>query len=193
MSWEQMALFTEEDFGITPNIIGLAGYAQSGKDTVASILIEEYGYRRMAFADKIRAILYDLNPDVEGLDLKFFVDNDGWDETKSIPQVRKLLQDLGVAVRSHIHPDVWVSAVLDHIHPAEKVVITDVRFINEADYITRMGGQLWRVIRPGVGAVNDHISEHDLNDLDLTTILNNGTLEDLKDMVRFRMGNALTK
>jgi dephospho-CoA kinase len=39
-------------------IIGLTGYAQSGKDTVANILVENYGYQRVAFADPIRALLY---------------------------------------------------------------------------------------------------------------------------------------
>mgnify|MGYP006283771541 FL=1 len=42
-------------------IIGLTGYAQSGKDTVASLLVEHYGYERVAFADKIRSFLYEMN------------------------------------------------------------------------------------------------------------------------------------
>ena len=54
--WEQMALFTDEEVGISTsyNVIGLTGYAQSGKDTLASILVEKYGYSRVAFGDKIR-------------------------------------------------------------------------------------------------------------------------------------------
>ncbi len=43
-------------------IIGLTGYAQSGKDTVANILVERYGFTRVAFADKIREFLYETNP-----------------------------------------------------------------------------------------------------------------------------------
>ena len=38
-------------------IIGLSGYAQSGKDEVAKVLVEDYGYKRVAFADKIKAPL----------------------------------------------------------------------------------------------------------------------------------------
>ena len=50
-------------------IIGLSGYAQVGKDTVAQILVEEYGYSRIGFADIIRNACYRLNPIVtlEGL------------------------------------------------------------------------------------------------------------------------------
>ena len=64
-------------------IIGLTGYAQSGKDTVAKILVENYGFTRIAFADKIREFLYETNPMYdsivgEPLFVKAKVDRDGW-------------------------------------------------------------------------------------------------------------------
>jgi hypothetical protein len=43
-------------------IIGLSGYAQSGKDTVAKILVDHYGFRRVAFADKIKEMVLETNP-----------------------------------------------------------------------------------------------------------------------------------
>lgn len=46
-------------------IIGLSGYARSGKDEAAKILVEEYGFTRVAFADKLRDVLYALNPIVD--------------------------------------------------------------------------------------------------------------------------------
>ena len=46
-------------------IIGLTGYARSGKDTVAKILVDNYGYKRIAFADKIRELLVEINPILE--------------------------------------------------------------------------------------------------------------------------------
>ena len=46
--------------GVVEVIIGLSGYAQSGKDTVANILVQHYGYKRVAFADKIRECLFAL-------------------------------------------------------------------------------------------------------------------------------------
>ena len=63
MTYEQLSLFTDEELGLPTShpgyeVIGLTGYAQSGKDTVASILVEKYGYRRIAFADKIRDFLF---------------------------------------------------------------------------------------------------------------------------------------
>jgi len=35
-------------------IIGLIGYAKSGKDTITKTFIEDYGYQRVAFADNIK-------------------------------------------------------------------------------------------------------------------------------------------
>ena len=43
-------------------IIGLSGYARSGKDEAAKVLVEEFGFTRVAFADKLRDFLYPLNP-----------------------------------------------------------------------------------------------------------------------------------
>ena len=89
-------------------IIGLAGYAGAGKDTVGNILIEKHGFRRVAFADKIRSLVYDINPQVGGLTLKDIVDKDGWDVAKAIPEVRRLLQDTGIAGRNLLGEDIWI-------------------------------------------------------------------------------------
>ena len=39
-------------------IVGLSGYARSGKDEAAKVLVEEFGFTRVAFADKLREVLY---------------------------------------------------------------------------------------------------------------------------------------
>ena len=46
-------------------IVGLSGYARSGKDEAAKVLVEEYGFKRIAFADKLRDFLYALDPVVD--------------------------------------------------------------------------------------------------------------------------------
>ena len=51
-------------------VIGLSGYASSGKDTVAQFLIEEHGFEKIAFADPIRNMLLAMNPIVHGVQLK---------------------------------------------------------------------------------------------------------------------------
>lgn len=196
MSYEQLSLFTDEELGITPNynIIGLTGYAQSGKDTFASILVEKYGYSRIAFADKIRDFLYGINPMVACSPtgyLQDLVNLVGWDKAKQEPQVRRLLQDLGISARDLISEDIWVTAALSSVSKDQRVVITDVRFENEAATIKSMGGQLWRVKRSGVGPVNDHVSESEMDGYKVDQIfVNNGTLEELQALITTRMRNA---
>jgi len=169
-------------------IIGLSGYARSGKDEVAKILVEEYGYTRAAFADKIRKLLLETNPQIGGNRLQHLIDTYGWEVAKSQPEVRHLLQSLGVGARKLLGDDIWIYQVLKDLHPSDKVVISDVRFINEAKCIGARGGQLWRIKRNGVEAVNSHVSEHDMDGYPVDKILKNeGTLEELRTLVRSRM------
>jgi len=173
-------------------IIGLSGYARSGKDEVAKILVEEYGYTRAAFADKIREFLYETNPQIGGNRLQHLIDTYGWEVAKSQPEVRHLLQSIGVGARKLLGDDIWIYQVLKDLHPSDKVVISDVRFKNEAKCIAARGGELWRVKRTGVEAVNSHVSEHDMDGYPVDKILKNeGTLEDLRTLVRTRMEFAL--
>ena len=199
MTYEQLSLFTDEELGISNayNTIGLVGYSQSGKDTVADILVKNYGYTRVAFADKIREFLYGLNPMVACSPtgyLQDLVNLVGWDAAKQEPQVRRLLQDLGNSARKTIDENVWVTLALGNIDVNQRVVITDVRFENEAMMVKLMGGQLWRVKRVGVGPVNDHVSESELEGYKVDQIfVNNGTIEDLEALIKTRMNNAFSK
>lgn len=202
MTYEQLSLFTDEELGLPTGhpgyeVIGLTGYAQSGKDTVASILVEKYGYRRIAFADKIRDFLYGINPMVACSPtgyLQDLVNLVGWNEAKKEPQVRRLLQDLGISARELLDENIWITSALGKINSGERVVVTDVRFENEAMMIKLMGGQLWRVKRVGVGPINDHVSESELDGYKVDQIfVNNGSIEDLTVLIQTRMRNAFTE
>jgi hypothetical protein len=175
-------------------IIGLTGYAQSGKDTVANILVNNYGYTRIAFADKIREFLYETNPMYdsivgEPLFVKAKVDRDGWEEAKKSPHIRRLLQTSGVAARKVFGENFWVQQALKDVHFEGNYVINDVLFTNEADIIKKYeNSQLWRVKRLGVEAVNSHVSEHELDGYPVDHIfINNTTVEDLELLVKTRM------
>jgi hypothetical protein len=174
-------------------IIGLSGYAQSGKDTVANLLTAQYGYKRVAFADPIRKLLYELNPHLsKHHSLQEFVDEYGWDTAKKTSEVRSLLQNLGVAARKVIGESVWVDAAFNQMNDSDNYVITDVRFENEADMVKASGGEVWRIKRPGIEAVNSHISEHALDGYKADRILHNGgSLEELAFLVRSRMGSLI--
>lgn len=188
------------------NIIGLMGYAQSGKDTVAQTLVAEYGFERIAFADALRDCLYALNPTVlvwhgpseymenaEETDVQTMVDADGWDAAKQDPEVRALLQRMGTEVgREILGQNIWVDTAMKKASrkfvgepwPGGRYVFTDVRFPNEARAILRDGGELWRIKRPGTEPVNAHPSETALDDQEAhVTIFNEGTLDELRAQV----------
>lgn len=168
-------------------IIGLGHQAQVGKDTVADILVKGHGFTRLAFADHLKTVALEIDPQVGGRSLSELVHDLGWERAKNHDGVRPFLQRLGVALRTHIDEDVWVRPVLRARPVFEAavglgdVVITDVRFPNEAAAIRRDGGRLVKVVRPGFGPANDHESELALADWSWDAVLvNDGTLDDLE-------------
>lgn len=192
---------------MSTRIIGVAGLAGSGKDTVGSFL-NLIGFQRFAFADKLRESLLTLNPYV-GLTktgmirLRQVVSEIGWPEAKKNPEVRRLLQVFGTEVmREMFDDDVWIKTLESDIQKrkTKKVVITDVRFENEARWVHEMGGENWIVSRPDNESAmpmaeenKKHVSER----LNIPSYLfdiqiaNTGTLDDLKRHVLF-FGNRPT-
>jgi hypothetical protein len=188
-----MPLYILRDGVLTPRveILGLSGWARNGKDTVADHLISKYGYERISFAAPMKEALYRLNPkitinNVVSTPIRIGVDIYGWDDLKTHgPEVRELLQRFGTEVgREMFGEDFWVNAAIDSIEDGSKVIVSDVRYPNEADAIKKLGGEVWRVVRPGFGAANGHASEHALNNYKFDYILdNNSGMELLYDSV----------
>jgi len=196
-----------------PRWLGITGYAGSGKDTVAQILQELAGYKRFALADRLKEMVYELNPwasaphdppipytEPEHERLQTLVDEIGWDRAKrNYPEVRRLLQDFGVMMRA-TDESFWINRMVESVDqhyrafwhiPRESrlTVVPDVRFVNEAEWIrAQMVGQprgrVIRVVRPSVGPLNDHESEAGIPaHLIDYTIHNDGTTQDLADKV----------
>ena len=177
-------------------IIGLSGYARSGKDEVAKILVEEYEFAHAAFAEPIRQFLMEINPRVnEYFNLRGAINAVGWHEAKKSAEVRRLMQDLGVGARKLFGDDFWIERLWEDLAETPTiyhVVISDVRFANEADAIKDVGGKVIRVVRPGITAVNSHVSESALDNYTFDSqILNYGTLDELRSTVRTLMETAL--
>jgi hypothetical protein len=169
-------------------IIGLSGYAQSGKDTVARILVENYGFSRIAFADIIRVACYRLNPIVtyDGMRLSHLVDLEGWEIAKTLPEVRRLLQVMGSEVgRDLIDPQIWIELTLGNSKKTDNIVISDVRFKNEAEEIKWRQGQVWRITRIEKDApINAHRSESDMDSWNFDQYIgNNGTIDELHEEI----------
>jgi len=174
---------------LTPRItvIGIAGYARSGKDTIADYLVDEHNYIKVSFSTPMKEAMYRLNPritvnEVQNTALRVGIDVYGWEGLKErSPDIRGLLQRFGTEVgREMFGEDFWVNYALDSIPDGGKAVIADVRYPNEANAIRALGGKVYRVERNGVGPANSHASESALDGYEFDgTIHNQGTIEGL--------------
>lgn len=159
-----------------PKVIGIAGPARCGKDTVADLLLARHpGWRKASFADPIKEMLK------AGLGLS---DDQLWGEDKDWVDMRYglspryMLQTLGTEWgRNLVHRDLWVLAMEQHI--GNGLIIPDVRFPNEAAFVRKHGVLIHITGRGGIDG--DHVSEAGVpacpSDL---FVYNAGDLQDLQ-------------
>ena len=170
-----------------PLLIGLYSPAPGcGKSTVANALID---HQRVSFAAPLKHAVWTLLGEL-GISGFHFVYED---KEAIIPglgvSARHMMQTLGTEWgRACIHPDFWVMiarAKTQHIMNRNgSVVIDDVRFPNEAAMVFELGGELWRIDRPGVSYSGDHSSEGALEDITPDrVIVNDGTITQLKEKI----------
>lgn len=140
-------------------IVGICGLIDSGKDTIASYLIDEHGFRRLSFAESLKdAVAAVFGWDREMLDgvtkssreWREQVDA-WWADRLGIANLtpRMVLQHWGTELfRNNFHDEIWVASVERKLQKTnDNIVITDCRFKNEIDAIHRSGGIVVRVKR----------------------------------------------
>jgi hypothetical protein len=141
-------------------IVGLLGFINSGKGTVASHLVNNNNFRQDSFATSLKdacAVMFDwprhlLEGDTkESREWREIVDP-WWSEQLGIPNFspRLALQVIGTdALRNNFHEDIWFLTLQNRIrkNPNQHVVISDVRFPNEIKFIQEQGGVLVKINR----------------------------------------------
>ncbi|CAM5388007.1 hypothetical protein ACTFBT_01225 [Streptomyces microflavus] len=169
--------------------VGIIGRARVGKDTAGQWLVDNRGYRRIGFADPLKEAALKLDPLIEQIDMAYLavderpdvrlsdlVGSYGWEEAKEAPEVRRILQELGAAVRA-IDEDFWLRAAMARVQEANEAgvpaVITDVRYPNEAASLRRAGFHLVYIERPDVEQLV-HESEGALGAEDADVTIHNG-------------------
>ena len=190
-------------------IIGINGYAGSGKDTVGEIIKQLQPYERWEIK-KFAGKLKEVASIILGIPTAMFEHQEF--KKKTLPQmwsnhgmpmtVRDFLQKLGTdGLREGLHPNTWVNALMtDYKEQVVNImndegyqledrypnwVITDCRFPNEATAIKNQGGVIIRINRPGINAVNAHPSETSLDHWHFDYIIdNNEGIIELKHQVR---------
>ncbi|MFJ2783674.1 MULTISPECIES: hypothetical protein [unclassified Streptomyces] len=179
--------------------VALMGRAGSGKDSAAARLVRQHQFVRVAFADPLRDLAVSLDPIVTHepagvgsvpVRLSDVLRREGWDRAKRRPEVRRTLQRLGQGIRDQ-DETYWLRAALATLDVADRwslpVVVSDVRYANEASALRDRGALLIRIERPGASAGGEaarHVSETELDAYPAdVTIQNVGTLADLHAQV----------
>lgn len=156
-------------------IIGISGKAGCGKSTLTEMLIEALGddWVHMSLGDEVKKEASELfNFPLwmaycqEGKNAIIDVTKPG--ENPSRLTVRQLLQYWGTDVRRAEDPEYWVKKLQQHIPAGKNVIVDDIRFESEVDFIKSHNGRVFRInaydgyIPPSTGA--EHISETELDD-----------------------------
>lgn len=171
-------------------LLGIVGRKQVGKDSAAAELAEHYGFVRLAFADLLKDLALDINPIIchpTGLTLIDAVDRGGWEWAKQFPEGRQFLQRLGDRVRVRLGRDTWITPVITKANELRQqgvpVVISDVRYHNEAEAVKAAGGTLIKIVRPSE-ITDNHPSEAESDSIETDYEITNDTeLGDLSTVV----------
>lgn len=175
-------------------IVGLHGKKRVGKDTIYQIIQSIHpDATRIAFADRMKeslAALFGLYAkDIEYLketnpSIEFVVK-----DKKHSLSWREIIQRYGTESHRDIFgQDFWIDTILplkkDYYPNDRLVIVTDVRFKNEAERIIQLGGHVIQVTRPQLLNNDSHISEEPLPSYCISdNICNDGSFEDLKEKV----------
>jgi hypothetical protein len=170
-----------------PLLIGLSGKAGSGKSTVGDYLAGAHGYAQFAFAGALKEVVQTA----------FHFTDEQMAFGKEVIDLRVgksprwCLQYVGTSFRE-IWPQIWISGLIREIcgflgvNGQRPLVVTDVRFRDEALALQRLGALLVRVERPGGWAscfsgIPGHVSETALDNYEKWDYLmvNGGSLADL--------------
>ena len=178
-------------------IIGISGKLGSGKDTFASILVEELNYNVeiKKFADNLKQIVSILSG--RPLEDMYSVEGKNIFIEEFNMSVGSMQQKIGTeALRDNFDINVWVKSLFTTYSDDKTWIITDARFENEADYIKKMGGILIRIegdpakVRENSTRDLTHASETSLDNYAFDLYIHNdGTLDDLRDKVKFVIQN----
>jgi dephospho-CoA kinase len=162
-------------------IVGITGDKGAGKDSIADVLVAEFGFHKYAPGDLIREQLSRIT----GIPVEEMTNR----ETKE--QHRKIQQDYGVMVRKIMGDDmVWIKATLRVAEENRwhRLVIPSIR--GEESEVAAAGGGMWIVTRPDL--VKDQNDGHEIEQFAANAnpdeydahLRNSSTLKDLEVMVR---------
>jgi hypothetical protein len=144
---------------------------------VADYLVRDHHFHKTAFADPLKEVCQSLfllsDHQVHDPFEKEVVDP-RWSRSP-----RSLLQWIGTdLIRTHLDKEFWVKHMdlrLESLTSDSRVVLSDVRFPNEADLVRRREGILIRIQDPHAPSTShdDHASETSMEDYPVDIVIQN--------------------
>lgn len=144
-------------------LIGMTGKAGAGKDTLADYLVQNLGFTKISFAGPLKAMLAAAGMPEPADRAAKELPVPGFTFTW-----REAAQKLGTEFGRALDADIWTKVVEQRIirdrelpQHVSRIVLSDVRFENEATMIRRLGGKVVHVIGRAaeLGANAGHASE----------------------------------
>ena len=176
-------------------LVGIMGIKGSGKTTCALHLVAQHKFVEKSFAECLKKACQNLfllsDEQVFGTQLQKEMPDDRWfgcTPRKMLQFVGtellrdnldKIMPGLGKNIFTH-HFKLWYEQEIK-LNPDLCIVISDVRFQNEIEFIQSLGGTVIKIDRPELDLSDMHQSEIELQNI--TTydiqIVNNDTVENL--------------
>jgi hypothetical protein len=157
-------------------LIAFCGRKYSGKSSAAVCLQNHIGPSCyvFSFADEIKTQV-----------AKIF----GPYDPKKKDVLRPVYQSVGESAKQLFGLHIWVDQVASKIKKLEDtqavIVIDDLRFPFERDWVKSMGGEVWRIIRPGTDKSDDtHVSETEVDKVVADQTFTNNFLPEFEQQIR---------
>ena len=148
---------------IFPNIIGVAGYARTGKDTFGSILIKELS--EIGLSAKKLSLAFELKSDLDDFLKQKFGISAFTEDTNEKSFIRPLLICYGTDLMRKKDPEYWIKKLQKtvdlNVNSGIISVVCDIRFLNEAVWLRKSGGILAHLKRPGIHPADKNENNND--------------------------------
>jgi len=154
------------------HIIILSGKKQVGKSSIAEFLCEKYQYEEFTLAYSLKKGIKDIT----------MIDNDCNNKDVTMfnnRTIRSIYQDFCDYCKTNFGENIFVINLLNRILTSNStnIVISDMRFEHEYSILKTIG-KVIKITRT-TGYNDSHISEQGINDKNITTIINNKSLNEL--------------
>lgn len=173
-----------------PRLIAICGAKRAGKDTIANIISNKYGYDHIKIAQKLKnvcKILFNFTDEQLESDSKEIIDS-YWNISP-----RQAMQWIGTDVMQyqvqHLLPNIdrkfWIQSIVNQldVNPEVRYIISDLRFKHEVEELKKRDAFIIKVERPTIINTDNHISEREYVDIPHDLLIKNEGFDGLLNQI----------